>query len=97
MNCYPHALAIFIAPGPLQGRIVKLTTLDPYPGLPEPFWLYEGERIDMAGGYGEYVSFRDKAMRPITPPPNTVTDEEVRELYRPRTVTPCNHKHRERV
>ena len=42
-------------------------------------------------------SMWDARLRPITPPPNTATDEEVRELYRPRTVTPCKHKQRGRV
>ena len=39
----------------------------------------------------------DRYLRRITPPPGTVSDKEVRELYTPRTSTPCKHKHKERA
>lgn len=99
MNCKPYDLAVFVIAGPLLGRIVKLTTLDPFMGSGGPYWFYEGKRLHMLNG-DEYVSFKDRALRPITPPPGSVTDSEVLALYAPRTVTPsapCRHKTKERA
>ena len=76
MNCRPGDLAYFFTRGPLRDKIIRVTELDQNPDCDEPMWLYEGPRILM-GAFGEYVSFRDSALRPIRDPGEDATDEMI--------------------
>ncbi len=97
MNCKPGDLAV-IVPGPpphfeadlaLVGTIVRVTHIvvaqSVAPGQMGAQWAYEGRRLYCNGLL--VVSLSDLILRPITPPPNTVTDDEVRELYEPAPAT----------
>jgi hypothetical protein len=104
MNCKPGDLAVIVNSPPdciaARGRIVTLVEHCIIDG--EGCWTYEqmplrGRVPGMHLARWAWHELPDVWLRPITPPPGTVTTGEVRELYAPRTVTstPCKHNTKE--
>jgi len=84
MNCKPRDLAVVVSVGGepllahLIGQIRRVTRLET--AWDGPAWLYEGKRFRAAGQTCRAIP--DRWLRPI--PPDSVTDEEVRDLYAPK-------------
>jgi hypothetical protein len=94
MNCKPGQMAVVIKGTDRHekswiGRVVRVIRVR---GLgvdgSSLYWEYEGQRL-VHPLYGECLAVADIALRPITPPPGSVSDEEVRELYQPKTTEPA--------
>lgn len=69
MNCKPNDLAYICRPGPLFGRVVTVTSIDPQSPADAPSWLYEGTRVPVPWIAGAvYDSLRDSVLRPIAGP-----------------------------
>jgi hypothetical protein len=98
LNCWPGAVAVVVSDGVigqfLGGRTVTCTTLTKN-AVGEPAWCYEGTQFLLLVGVDmvlvEFIP--DAALRPITPPDGTVSQEEVRELFSPKSA----EKTKERV
>ena len=94
MNCKQGDLAYVVRSyAGNEGRIVRCVRLLPCKRwrLPngviftEPSWVIDCALAGWTGGLEN--SIPDHQLRPITPPPGTVTDEEVRKLFSPDRVT----------
>lgn len=99
MNCKPGDLAVVVSVTGATGvaarvtrkllnRIVRVVRLVPPRGdfhcSASLVWEFEKPEIVVIDGR-QFIctGMADEGLRPITPPPNTVTDEEVRDLYAP--------------
>lgn len=87
MNCRKGDIAIIVG-GELgnEGGMVRVVGTDSRCWGEE--WLCEAlSELRTSTGVvsrpGEYGYCEDRFLRPITPPPGTISDEEVRELYSP--------------
>jgi hypothetical protein len=113
LNCWRGCLA-YVPRGPHYGELFSVTGwMGAYTFFggttAHDVWIcraeqpvtlkFKGVRRRQNFKAGEDILMRDVWLRPITPPPGSVTDSEVRELFSPRTVTPtpCHHKDRSRV
>lgn len=83
LNCKPGDLAIVVLGNPSNniGKVIRVTTLyGTFCGY--TMWNYDGRLSDLGL---RITAVADNCLRPILPPPGTVSDSEVRELYSPQT------------
>jgi len=88
MNCKPGDLAITVcSTNNNQGKIVTVGRwLGKVRGwVGDDRWEINVELPGRLGGSGAH--YRDSYMRPITPPPGSVTESEVTALYNPTKET----------
>lgn len=84
MNCKPGDLARIVPGRPAEDMIVRCVEFYSGPwsdGTYAPEWRLDREVPKMNGRADHF--FADCYLRPIQPPPNTVTTEEVANLYQP--------------
>lgn len=82
LRCWPGCLAMVKAPfDPMDGRTLVCTELDRE--AKEPAWLYEGGPWSYVrdGHAFERMSFFDRCLVPLVPPPGT--DDKVIEIDAP--------------
>jgi hypothetical protein len=101
LNCWPGCLAIVKA-GIHAGELYTVRAwMGRYEfrggSRANDVWICAAEQpVTIRGKKGEKQEFRagddiliqDSRLRPITPPPGTITEDEVIELYSPRTTSP---------
>ena len=76
MNCKPGDLAVVVCAGRLEGRVIRVTSLDPGRSpCGRPLWLYEGDLTDPDGF--RYESIWDHILRPLRDPGDDAVDEMV--------------------
>lgn len=94
LNCRPGDLAVIVKTHPAEpataqfiDRVVCVRAWEIRHG--DPCWKYA--HMPLRGKYRgmvvDWYEIPDEWLRPITPPPGTVTDSEVRELYEPQRET----------
>lgn len=87
LRCWPGALCQINASGEFAGLHITVTRLDDDPASPEPGWFYEGKPLvfrDVCGFMKkEQLTFYDRILVPLTPPPGTKVDEVLTDQEEP--------------
>lgn len=90
LRCWPGAIAIISNHGKNDGHLVECVSFDVVAESWECIALAELSGYDDDGNWvgfihpGEHCIGPDDELIPITPPPNSITQEEVRELFNPQ-------------
>lgn len=79
MNCKPGDLAICFRAPNVPEAIDMVVTIDRMSPSKDCWYSIEQHYSKN----GNLIVWNDKDMRPITPPPGSVTEDEVKELYSP--------------
>lgn len=84
LRCWPGALCLIGSGGEHAGKTIVVTRLDPHKNpISGLCWHYEGRPLpvfERGHHIGDYVSFADCILTPLTPPPGTQDTDTSQEI-----------------